>query len=197
MCVCISLCIIDRPNSPLIEHKNSERGIRSSLRGSTRKSHSRINVSDPIEEFRRKTKTPEMESHPPIPVNMFLEHLGYMRTNDNQLLVTEFSTIPMSPDYPREVAEASYNMEKNRYDNILPYDHTRVKLSIMKWQEGSDYINGSNVDVSALDYHASPNIHVHVCTLYLYMYLAYKFVYVVYNEYVHVFIIIFLCIYYI
>ncbi len=147
----VFLCVSnDRPNSPLLEQKNTERGIRSSFRSSTRKSRSHMSVSDPIDEFRRKTKTPEMESHTPIPVRMFLEHLGYMRTNENQLLVTEFSTIPMSPDYPREMAEASYNMEKNRYDNILPYDHTRVNLSLMKWLQGSDYINGSHLHVSVL-----------------------------------------------
>ena len=115
---------------------------------SFRKSKVNINVADPIDEFRRNTKTEEMEIHPPIPTKVFIEHLKYMGTNDNQLLVTEFSTIPMSPDFPRDISEVSYNMEKNRYDNILPYDHTRVNISTMKGTEGSDYINGSHIDVS-------------------------------------------------
>ena len=137
-----------RPTSPLIDQKQPEKG-RPSIRMSLRRYNTSKSVLDPIEEFRKNTKTPEMESHPPIPTRAFLEHLSIMRTNENQLLVQEFSTIPMSPDYPRELAETSYNIEKNRYDNILPYDHTRVKLSVVKWQEGSDYINGSHLDVSA------------------------------------------------
>ena len=65
----------------------------------------------------------------------------------------EFSTIP---DHPKEVANLERNLVKNRYDNILLYDHTRVKLSTVKWQEGSDsdYINASFLDVSIVHVHA-------------------------------------------
>ena len=77
-----------------------------------------------------------------------MEHLSVLRTNENQLLLAEFGTIPMVLDYSRDYAQQPHNMEKNRYDNIFPYDHNRVKLPVVKWQEGSDYINASYLDVS-------------------------------------------------
>ncbi len=144
--VLIKLFIYIRPVSPLLDQKQPEKST-SSLRMSFRRP--KVVTADPIDEYRKNTRTDEMESHPPIPTKVFNEHLRYMATNDNQLLVTEFSTIPMSPDYPRDISEVSYNMEKNRYDNILPYNHSRVNLSCVKGIEGSDYINGSHLDVSA------------------------------------------------
>ena len=35
------------------------------------------------------------------------------------------------------------NMSKNRYSNILPYDHNRVKLGAKMEQLETDYINAS------------------------------------------------------
>ena len=71
-----------------------------------------------------------------------------MRMNDNQLFMEEFGSIPMQPLSARDVSQVPHNKEKNRYENILPYDHTRVKLSVIKWQQGSDYINANYLDVS-------------------------------------------------
>ena len=68
--------------------------------------------------------------------------------NDNQLFMEEFGSIPMQPLSARDVSQVPHNKEKNRYENILPYDHTRVKLSVIKWQQGSDYINANYLDVS-------------------------------------------------
>lgn len=43
-------------------------------------------------------------------------------------------------------ANMVYNKTKNRYANVLPYDDTRVKLSVITGIEGSDYINASFID---------------------------------------------------
>ncbi|BFZ09573.1 hypothetical protein BsWGS_12611 [Bradybaena similaris] len=40
-------------------------------------------------------------------------------------------------------AELACNQAKNRFTNILPYDHSRVKLLPIAEQEGSDYINAN------------------------------------------------------
>ncbi len=41
------------------------------------------------------------------------------------------------------------NRAKNRFTNILPYDHSRVKLVPVDDDDGSDYINASYISVSA------------------------------------------------
>ncbi|XP_034990482.1 receptor-type tyrosine-protein phosphatase H [Zootoca vivipara] len=44
---------------------------------------------------------------------------------------------------PQSVAERPENQAKNRYSNVLPYDHSRVQLTIKSGDPNSDYINAS------------------------------------------------------
>ncbi|XP_077622972.1 tyrosine-protein phosphatase non-receptor type 22 isoform X1 [Crocuta crocuta] len=45
--------------------------------------------------------------------------------------------------YPTTVAERPKNIKKNRYKDILPYDHSLVELSLITSDEDSNYINAS------------------------------------------------------
>ena len=45
-----------------------------------------------------------------------------------------------------QAANMACNVTKNRYPNALPYDETRVKLSVTSGVEGSDYINANFID---------------------------------------------------
>lgn len=45
--------------------------------------------------------------------------------------------------YPTTVAENPKNIKKNRYKDILPYDHSLVELSMITSDEDSSYINAS------------------------------------------------------
>ncbi|XP_006895763.1 PREDICTED: tyrosine-protein phosphatase non-receptor type 22 [Elephantulus edwardii] len=45
--------------------------------------------------------------------------------------------------YPTAVAERPENIKKNRYKDILPYDHSRVELSLITSDEDSNYINAN------------------------------------------------------
>lgn len=48
---------------------------------------------------------------------------------------------------PCTAAEYPCNRGKNRFTNILPYDHSRVKLLPIDDEEGSDYINANYIPV--------------------------------------------------
>ncbi|XP_054421044.1 tyrosine-protein phosphatase non-receptor type 22 isoform X2 [Pteronotus mesoamericanus] len=45
--------------------------------------------------------------------------------------------------YPTTVAERPKNIKKNRYKDILPYDHSLVELSLLTSDEDSSYINAN------------------------------------------------------
>ncbi|XP_031746899.1 tyrosine-protein phosphatase non-receptor type 18 [Xenopus tropicalis] len=46
-------------------------------------------------------------------------------------------------DFTTEVGGSPENLKKNRYKDILPYDQTRVPVTFLSEEEGSDYINAS------------------------------------------------------
>ena len=48
-------------------------------------------------------------------------------------------------DKPTLAADIPVNRPKNRFTNILPYDHSRVKLQPTDDEEGSDFINANFV----------------------------------------------------
>nr|KAG5711212.1 hypothetical protein BaRGS_004856 [Batillaria attramentaria] len=60
--------------------------------------------------------------------------------------LTQFNELKsMSPCPSREAALRDENKPKNRYTNILPYDHSRVKLTQLDGDDTCDYINASYI----------------------------------------------------
>ncbi|XP_051974166.1 tyrosine-protein phosphatase non-receptor type 12-like isoform X1 [Xyrauchen texanus] len=45
--------------------------------------------------------------------------------------------------YPTNVGEQEENVKKNRYKDILPFDHSRVKVTLKTSKQDSDYINAN------------------------------------------------------
>ncbi|XP_022619029.1 tyrosine-protein phosphatase 99A-like isoform X1 [Seriola dumerili] len=45
--------------------------------------------------------------------------------------------------YPSKTAEKQENIKKNRYKDIVPFDHSRVKLTLTTVKNDTDYINAS------------------------------------------------------
>ncbi|XP_071496849.1 receptor-type tyrosine-protein phosphatase alpha-like [Diadema antillarum] len=68
-------------------------------------------------------------------------------TNINSRGVTgfqdEFEIFQLEVTYPTDVANKKENQKKNRFLNVLPYDHSRVKLNLRGKDPNSDYINAS------------------------------------------------------
>lgn len=54
--------------------------------------------------------------------------------------------------YPTSAGESDVNMRKNRYKDILPFDHSRYLLSQIDNVEGSDYVNANFLKGAANDH---------------------------------------------
>ncbi|XP_015724978.1 receptor-type tyrosine-protein phosphatase C isoform X3 [Coturnix japonica] len=83
----------------------------------------------------------------PIPSEKLLETYKRKIADEGRLFLDEFQSIPrIFTKFSMKEAKRSHNQNKNRYIDILPYDHNRVELSEIPGDPGSDYINASYVD---------------------------------------------------
>uniref|UniRef100_A0A671L518 Receptor-type tyrosine-protein phosphatase epsilon n=1 Tax=Sinocyclocheilus anshuiensis TaxID=1608454 RepID=A0A671L518_9TELE len=83
----------------------------------------------------------------PIPVDSLEEEYRIRSADDGKLFREEYSSLPGgSTQGTCEEANKDENKEKNRYPNILPYDHSRVILTPIDEVPCSDYINASYID---------------------------------------------------
>uniref|UniRef100_A0AAQ5YLU7 protein-tyrosine-phosphatase n=1 Tax=Amphiprion ocellaris TaxID=80972 RepID=A0AAQ5YLU7_AMPOC len=82
----------------------------------------------------------------PIKAVHFESHLSKLQADSNYLLSEEFEDLKdVGRNQTMDVARLPENRGKNRYNNILPYDSTRVKLSYLEDDPCSDYINASYI----------------------------------------------------
>uniref|UniRef100_A0A8D0ALM5 Receptor-type tyrosine-protein phosphatase epsilon n=1 Tax=Sander lucioperca TaxID=283035 RepID=A0A8D0ALM5_SANLU len=83
----------------------------------------------------------------PIPLDSLEEEYRIRSADDGKLFREEFNSLPCYYHHGSfEEASREHNREKNRYPNILPYDHSRVLLSHLDGHPCSDYINASYID---------------------------------------------------
>ena len=81
-----------------------------------------------------------------IPVEEFEGHLRRLRANGDLLFSQEYSALRPNRDFTWNASLAEANRFKNRYNNIVAYDHSRVKLATIDNVPGSDYINANFLD---------------------------------------------------
>ncbi|XP_035273503.1 receptor-type tyrosine-protein phosphatase delta-like isoform X38 [Anguilla anguilla] len=102
--------------------------------------------TDPVELRRLNFQTPGMVSHPPIPITELTDHLERLKANDNLKFSQEYESIDPGQQFTWENSNLEVNKPKNRYANVIAYDHSRVLLSAIDGIPGSDYINANYVD---------------------------------------------------
>ncbi|XP_028448094.1 receptor-type tyrosine-protein phosphatase S isoform X6 [Perca flavescens] len=142
--ICIVIAILLYKNSkPDSKRKDSEPGTKSLLNNAEMMAH---HPTDPVEMRRINFQTPGMMSHPPIPISELAEHIELLKANDNLRLSQEYESIDPSQQFTWEQSNLEVNKPKNRYANVIAYDHTRVILAPIEGILGSDYLNANYID---------------------------------------------------
>ncbi|XP_042185060.1 receptor-type tyrosine-protein phosphatase F isoform X4 [Oncorhynchus tshawytscha] len=122
--------------SPLPKDDHSG-GVKDSLLG---------NSSDPVEMRRLNYQTPGMREHPPITVCDLADHIDRLKANDGLRFSQEYESIDPAQQFTWENSNMEVNKPKNRYANVISYDHSRVVLTSVDAVPGSDYINANYID---------------------------------------------------
>ncbi|XP_032062555.1 receptor-type tyrosine-protein phosphatase delta isoform X39 [Aythya fuligula] len=102
--------------------------------------------TDPVELRRLNFQTPGMASHPPIPILELADNIERLKANDNLKFSQEYESIDPGQQFTWEHSNLEVNKPKNRYANVIAYDHSRVLLSAIEGIPGSDYINANYID---------------------------------------------------
>lgn len=102
--------------------------------------------SDPVEMRRINFQTPGMISHPPIPITELANHIDRLKANDNLKFSREYESIEPGQQFTWDHSNMEVNKPKNRYANVIAYDHSRVVLQPIDGIPGSDYINANYCD---------------------------------------------------
>ncbi|XP_038123397.1 receptor-type tyrosine-protein phosphatase S-like isoform X23 [Cyprinodon tularosa] len=116
--------------------------------------------TDPVELRRLNFQTPgsgapshpsnlhlsSMANHPPIPIMELADHIERLKANDNLTFSQEYESIDPGQQFTWEHSNLEVNKPKNRYANVIAYDHSRVLLSAIDGVPGSDYINANYID---------------------------------------------------
>ncbi|XP_075398024.1 receptor-type tyrosine-protein phosphatase C [Tenrec ecaudatus] len=83
----------------------------------------------------------------PIHADVLLETYKRKIADEGRLFLAEFQSIPrLFSKFSIKEARKSFNQNKNRYVDILPYDYNRVELAEINGDAGSNYINASFID---------------------------------------------------
>ncbi|XP_024908283.1 receptor-type tyrosine-protein phosphatase F isoform X5 [Cynoglossus semilaevis] len=106
----------------------------------------RLNYQTPGTSSHRCPNTPRMREHPPITVANLSDHIERLKANDGLRFSQEYESIDPGQQFTWENSNMEVNKPKNRYANVIAYDHSRVVLTSVDAVPGSDYINANYID---------------------------------------------------
>ncbi|XP_064146592.1 receptor-type tyrosine-protein phosphatase delta isoform X18 [Loxodonta africana] len=141
--ICIVIAILLYKSKP--DRKRAESDSRKSSIPNSKEVPSH-HPTDPVELRRLNFQTPGMASHPPIPVLELADHIERLKANDNLKFSQEYESIDPGQQFTWEHSNLEVNKPKNRYANVIAYDHSRVLLSAIEGIPGSDYVNANYID---------------------------------------------------
>ncbi|XP_026112414.1 receptor-type tyrosine-protein phosphatase F-like isoform X9 [Carassius auratus] len=121
------------------------------------KDHLLAHSSDPVEMRRLNYQTQgssafscpstsRMREHPPVSVSALADHIERLKANDGLRFSQEYESVDPGQQFTWENSNLEVNKPKNRYANVIAYDHSRVVLTPIDGVPGSDYINGNYID---------------------------------------------------
>ncbi|XP_057354661.1 receptor-type tyrosine-protein phosphatase delta isoform X17 [Manis pentadactyla] len=151
--ICIVIAIL------LYKRKRAESNSRKSSIPNSKEVPSH-HPTDPVELRRLNFQTPgsddsgypgnlhssSMASHPPIPILELADHIERLKANDNLKFSQEYESVDPGQQFTWEHSNLEVNKPKNRYANVIAYDHSRVLLSAIEGIPGSDYVNANYID---------------------------------------------------
>ncbi|XP_029409774.1 receptor-type tyrosine-protein phosphatase delta isoform X26 [Nannospalax galili] len=155
--ICIVIAILLYKSKP--DRKRAESESRKSSIPNSKEIPSH-HPTDPVELRRLNFQTPgsddsgypgnlhfsSMASHPPIPILELADHIERLKANDNLKFSQEYESIDPGQQFTWEHSNLEVNKPKNRYANVIAYDHSRVLLSAIEGIPGSDYVNANYID---------------------------------------------------
>jgi len=87
-----------------------------------------------------------MLSHPAVSLSDLSSHIARLKSDDCQLFSHEYESIDPAQQFTWDASSCDENKYKNRYANVIAYDHSRVKLEPFDGLPCSDYINANFID---------------------------------------------------
>ncbi|XP_045145075.1 receptor-type tyrosine-protein phosphatase delta isoform X25 [Echinops telfairi] len=162
ICIVIAILLYKREqvsSSSKPDRKRAESDSRKSSIPNSKEAPSH-HPTDPVELRRLNFQTPgsddsgypgnlhssSMASHPPIPILELADHIERLKANDNLKFSQEYESIDPGQQFTWEHSNLEVNKPKNRYANVIAYDHSRVLLSAIEGIPGSDYVNANYID---------------------------------------------------
>ncbi|XP_030068034.1 receptor-type tyrosine-protein phosphatase T [Microcaecilia unicolor] len=89
---------------------------------------------------------PRGQFQPAVRVADLLQHITQMKRGQGYGFKEEYEALPEGQTASWDTAKEDENRNKNRYGNIISYDHSRVRLQELDEDPHSDYINANYVD---------------------------------------------------
>ncbi|XP_072373303.1 receptor-type tyrosine-protein phosphatase delta-like isoform X14 [Scyliorhinus torazame] len=109
----------------------------------------RLNFQTPgsgVSSYHGNLHSTSMTNHPPIPISELADHIERLKANDNLKFSQEYESVDPGQQFTWEHSNMEVNKPKNRYANVIAYDHSRVLLSAIDGIPGSDYSNSNYID---------------------------------------------------